>query len=249
MNWQCKRVWVIGASTGIGASVASALVTRGARVAVSARNTQALLELAGERMLAAPLDITDVAAVGDSAKFVVEQFGGIDYVIIAAGYWQQDAPDEINLDSFRRHVEVNLLGVTNCIHAVLPILKAAGAGTIAVVSSVAGYRGMPRSIGYGSTKAAQLNLVESLRLGLAGSGVNVVAVSPGFVDTPMTATNDFPMPFMLTADEAAERIIRGLERGRLEIVFPWQMAVSMKLARLLPQRLWLRLLGRRGKSK
>jgi short-subunit dehydrogenase len=232
------RVWVVGASSGIGAGVARELVRRGARVAVSARSGSDLEKVSGGDMLVVPLDVTDHAAVAAAAQQVTSELGGIDVLVAAAGYWRQTTPGELDLDTFARHVSVNLLGMAACIAAVLPAMRARGSGAVVGIASVAGYRGIPGAEAYGPTKAAQINLLEALRAGLGGSGVTVQTVCPGFVKTPMTERNEFPMPFMITVDRAARTITDGIETGKTEIVFPWQMAVLMKTARLVPIRLW-----------
>lgn len=246
MDLRNARAWVVGASSGIGAEVARELVHRGARVAVSARSGSDLEKVSGGDMLVVPLDVTDHTAVTAAAQQVTRELGGIDVLVAAAGYWQQTTPGELDLDSFATHVSVNLLGMAACISAVLPDMRARGSGMVVGIASVAGYRGIPGAEAYGPTKAAQINLLEALRAGLRGSGVTVQTVCPGFVDTPMTARNVFPMPFMITADRAARTITDGIETGKAEIVFPWQMAVLMKTARLVPIRLWSLLARPRG---
>ncbi len=241
-----SRVWVIGASSGIGAALASELLRRGAAVAVSARRADALVEVARGSMLVAPVDIADAHGVADAAREIRTHFGGIDIVVIAAGYWRQMEPAAFDLEEFRRHIDANVLGMAHCIAAVLPEMTALGRGSIVGVSSVAGYRGMPGAQGYGAAKAAQLNLLESLRCGLRGTGVQVQTVAPGFVDTPMTATNTFPMPFIVSAERAASMIADGIERGTPEIVFPLPMTIAMKVARVVPNRLWPLFFGRRA---
>jgi short-subunit dehydrogenase len=233
-----RAVWVIGASSGIGAALAAELVVRGARVAISARRADQLKHVAGDRMSAVPLDVTDRIAVDAAAKEVAGLIGAPDLVVFSAGVWEQLDAAAWDRDLFARHIEVNLLGLNNVIGAALPPMIERGHGGFVGVSSVAGYRGLAGAEAYGATKAAQINLLEALRIAVAGLGVDVVTVCPGFVRTELTAGNSFPMPFIIEADQAARSICDGLEQGRAEIVFPLPMAVLMKVARLLPVRLW-----------
>ena len=243
------KVWVVGASSGIGAALAAELCARGATVAVSARRVGALEAVAGGRMAVVKADVTDRASVDQAAARVREEIGDIDIAVLNAGYWQQTDAAAWDRQVFSEHVDVNLLGVSNVLGAVLPRMIERGRGHIVGVASVAGYRGLPGAEAYGATKAAQINLLEAMRGALARSGVRVTTVCPGFVRTGMTAVNDFPMPFMVEPQQAARSICDGLERGRMEIVFPLPMALLMKIARLLPVRLWAAALGRAGKKK
>ena len=229
-------VWITGASGGIGAAVADEAVRRGATVYGTARSAGALAERAGrdERFHAAPGDVTDVDQMHTIAQRIRDQHGRIDLAVLNAGTWEPMGATDFDVAAFRRTVDVNLMGMVHGIDAVLPAMLERGRGTIAGVASVAGYRGLPRSAAYGATKAAQINLLESLRIDAGRRGVDVVTVNPGFVETEMTAVNEFPMPFMVSAEAAATAICDGLERGRREIVFPARMALAMKAARLLP---------------
>lgn len=233
-----QRYWLVGASTGIGAELAKELVKRGATVAVSARSEKELTELAGDTMTAVPLDVTDEVAVKAAAKTVAKELGGIDAVVYSAGYWKQFDATKWDAGVFARHVEVNILGFNSVIAAVLPDMIANRSGHIIGIASVAGYRGLPGSEAYGATKAFQLNMLEAMRGSLKRKNIRITTISPGFVRTPMTSTNEFPMPFLIDADEAAEAIADGLEAGRSEIVFPLPMAVVMKATKLVPVGMW-----------
>ncbi|HVU71800.1 MAG TPA: SDR family NAD(P)-dependent oxidoreductase [Mycobacteriales bacterium] len=233
-----RRAWVVGASSGIGAATAQELVYRGADVAVTARREDALQAVSGGRMLAVAADVTDADAIAAAAEKVEADLGPIDIAVLSAGYWQQFDPRAWSVDAFERHVAVNLLGMSSCIAAVLPSMLARDEGTIAGVASVAGFRGLPGAEAYGATKAAQISMLESLRIDLADTGVRITTICPGFVDTDMTAANDFPMPFMISAEAAGRAICDGLERRRTEIVFPPAMAALMRGARHVPTSGW-----------
>ncbi len=233
-----RNIWVIGASSGIGAALATELVARGARVAISARRNDELDAVAAGRMTVVTVDVTDRAGVDAAVGQVRDELGEIDMVVYNAGFWERMDASAWDRDLFARHVEINLLGLNNCIGAVLPEMMQAGRGQLVSVASVAGYRGLAGAEAYGATKAAQINLLEALRGAVASRGISVTTVCPGFVRTDLTAKNTFPMPFMIDADTAARSICDGLERGRMEIVFPLPMAVLMKVARLLPVRVW-----------
>lgn len=237
-NLAGERAWVVGASSGIGAALATELHAREARLAISARRADRLAAVAGGRMLACPLDVTDAAAVEAAAGRVCRELGGLDTVVFSAGTWERFDARHWDRDGFARHVEVNLLGLNNVLAAVLPAMIAQGCGRVVVLGSLAGYRGLAGAEAYGATKAAQLYLVEALRAGLAGTGVRTVGVSPGFVRTEMTADNAFPMPFLIEPEQAARSIADGLARGARDIAFPLPMALGMRAARLLPGRLW-----------
>lgn len=244
MELNGKTAWVVGGSSGIGAALAQELAARGARVAVSARREERLLEVSGGRMLVVPADTTDVDGIKAAAQRVRAELGPLDLAVLNAGYWQQMSARDWDTEEFRRHVEVNLVGMSNGIAAVLPDMLERGRGVMAGVASVAGYRGMPGAEGYGATKAGQINLLEGLRAEVARQGVRVVTVCPGFVRTEMTARNRFPMPFIIDAEDAAQAICDGLEKGRAEIVFPTRLALLMKSARFVPGPLWVRLWSR-----
>jgi len=233
-----RNIWVVGASAGIGAALATELDARGARVAISARRKNELDAVAAGKMTVVPVDVTDRAALDDAAVQVRDELGEIDMVVYSAGFWKQMDAAAWDRDIFARHVEINLLGLNNCIGAVLPEMMQARRGQLVSVASVAGYRGLAGAEAYGATKAAQINLLKALRGAVASRGISVTTVCPGFVRTDLTAKNTFPMPFMIDADTAARSICDGLERGRMEIVFPLPMAVLMKVARLLPVRVW-----------
>jgi NAD(P)-dependent dehydrogenase (short-subunit alcohol dehydrogenase family) len=245
-----SRVWITGASSGIGEALAAELAARGARVAISARRAD-LLEQQAQRlgMVPVPLDVSDRAAVLAAAATVRGELGGIDVAILnAASYGRMDVT-AWDPDVFRRHVDVNLMGMIYSIEAVLPDMRRARSGTIVGTASVAGYRGFPSSQAYGPTKAAQINLLESLRIDLRPLGIAVTTVCPGFVRTDLTARNTFRMPWILEPDAAARRIADGLVRGKAEIVFPWQMMLAMKAARLVPVRLWSDVMSRQATTR
>lgn len=233
-----RHYWLVGASSGIGAALADELVRRGARVAISARREADLERVSRGRMVVAEVDATDRAAVERAADDVRERLGGLDAVVWSAGYWQQFDAAAWDPDEFARHVEVNLIGLNHVLAAVVPRFVEQGHGHLVGIASVAGYRGLAGAEAYGATKAAQINLLEGLRASLAPRGIGVTTVCPGFVRTEMTEVNQFPMPFIISAERAAREIADGLERRRVEIVFPLPMAVLMKTARLLPVRLW-----------
>jgi NAD(P)-dependent dehydrogenase (short-subunit alcohol dehydrogenase family) len=239
MSLAGRVVWITGASSGIGAAVARELAGRGARVAVTARGAEALEELAATTpgVIAVPGDVTDPASVRAAVADVVARLGPVDVALLNAGVYRPVLPETFSADLFRPHVEVNIMGTVNCIEAVLAGMRARDAGRIAVVASVTGFAALPMASAYGASKAFLISMCDSLRADLAGEGsrVAVTLVAPGFVDTPLTAQNDFPMPFVIEAPEAARIIADGLERGDAEIAFPRRMSALMKLlGRWLP---------------
>ncbi len=241
-DWSARRCWIVGASTGIGAALAERLAARGACVALSARRREPLAEMAqrfGERnALVLPLDIRDAQAMAGAAQAIVSAWGGIDLVVFMAGDYRAMRAWELDLEAARVMVETNLMGVFNGLAAVIPQMIRQEAGHVALVSSVAGYRGLPKSLVYGPTKAALINLAETLFLDLRPRGVGVSVVNPGFVKTPLTAHNDFKMPALISAEEAAKEIEAGLERGDFETHFPRRFTRLMRLMRLLPYQLY-----------
>jgi short-subunit dehydrogenase len=239
-----SNVWVVGASRGIGAALAREMQSRGARIAITARGESDLEAVSAGDMTVVPTDVTDRAGLDAAAQRVRDELGDIDIAVLNAGFWKQMHAATWDRDLFAQHVEVNLLGVNNAIGAVLPHMVERGHGHIVGIASVAGYRGLAGAEAYGATKAAMINLLEGLRIAVARHGVSVTTVCPGFVRTDLVADNDFPMPFMIEPDEAADSICNGLERGQLEIVFPARMAILMKTARLLPVRVWTAAMGR-----
>lgn len=243
-----QRYWVVGASSGIGAALATELVSRGADVAISARRAEDLERVSAGSMVTVPLDATDPDAVARAAREVRGALGGIDAVVWSAGFWKQFDASTWDREVFAQHVEVNLLGFSNVLAAILPEMVRTRRGHVIGIASVAGYRGLSGAEAYGATKAAQINLLEAMRASLSHKGVRVTTVSPGFVRTEMTENNPFPMPFLIDPDEAATAIANGLERRRPEIVFPLPMTVLMKTANVLPVRLWAALTARMGKK-
>ena len=239
-SWQGKRVWVIGASTGIGAETARKLLQAGARVMLSARNREGMEAIAKghAQALVTTLDITDHATLVHARDAMLAQWQGIDLVLVVAGSHNEMRADDFDLAKARQLVDLNVGGVLNCLDIVLPELIRQGSGGLGIVASVAGYSGLPKALIYGATKAALINLTESLYLDLHARGIGVYLINPGFVDTPLTAKNDFPMPGLMSAPAAAAALVNGIARGDFHIHFPAGFTNSLRLARLLPYRLY-----------
>lgn len=235
-SWAAQRVWVIGASYGIGAAVARQLLAAGAQVALSARSRDKLQAVAPEApdALLAPLDTTDVAQVHAAARRIHAAWGGFDLALVVAGTHDEMRAQGWDLQRARRLLDVNLHGVLNCVDAALPVLLAQGRGGIGIVASVAGYVGLPKALIYGPSKAALINFAESLYGDLHPLGIGVYLINPGFVDTPLTRRNDFRMPALISADEAARATLAGIAAGRFEIDYPQRFTRWLKLLRLLP---------------
>lgn len=242
-DWSGARVWLVGASTGIGAALARALAARGARLALSARDPERLARVAQDchGALTLPMDVTREGDYVRVLADIVGAWGGVDVVIFNAGTYAPLRAWEMTPEAVRQTLEVNLLGVMNGAAAVIPALLTQGKGAIAIVGSVAGYGGLPKAIAYGASKAALINFSETLYLDLAPRGVSVFLVSPGFVATPLTAQNDFHMPALIQPEAAADAIIDGFARGRFEIDFPKRFTRVLRLMRLLPYRLYFAL--------
>jgi short-subunit dehydrogenase len=245
-DWKAQRVWIIGASSGIGAALAVALLERGASVAVSARRAgelQAVVAGHGEARVLA-FDLNDRGALGRAGDELFRSWRGIDLVVFCAGAyapmraWQLDAGD------IDRMLDINLRAPMAASAWLIPRLLQQGNGALAFVSSVAGFRGLPKAAAYGPTKAALIYFAETLYLDLAPRGLSVFLINPGFVATPMTAANDFEMPALISPQQAAEEIIAGFARGSFEIHFPRRFTRWLKLLRLLPYSLYFALVRR-----
>jgi len=238
-DWRGQRVWIIGASSGIGAELARELIKRGAKLVLSARNAESLQLVAADAdALVLPFDITHANEVLAARDEILAKWSGIDLVLVVAGTYQKMRADNFDLGAAKQLVETNLNGTLNCLNAVLPTLLAQGQGGIGIVASVAGLSGLPQALIYGPTKAALINLCESLYLDLRPQGIAVYLINPGFVATPLTAKNDFAMPALISAEVAAQEILRGIERGEFHIHFPRRFTNWLRLLRLLPYRLY-----------
>lgn len=247
-DWRDRTVWLVGASSGIGRAIASALHAQGARVIVSARSAPALETFVAQHpgAQALALDATDAQAVQAAACTLLAQ-GALDCVVYCAGHYHAMRATQMDLGDMLRHNQVNYLGALYLLDAVLPHFLAQPAtarGHISLVGSVAGYRGLPQSLAYGPTKAALIHLTETLYLDLHGRGVGVSLINPGFVDTPLTAQNQFKMPALIRPEEAAQEVLKGWARGAFEIHFPRRFTRWMKVLQQLPYPLFFALTRR-----
>ena len=239
------RVWLTGASSGIGAALAEELARAGARVALTARREAALEEIAGRLgaggALVAPADVTDRAGLGRVVERIEKEWGGIDLAVFNAGLYVPVDGVEIKAEDYESTFAVNYFGVLHGIEAVVPGMLLRGGGRVAAVSSLAGELPLPRSAAYGSSKAALTYLMRTLRFDLRPRGIGVTLIQPGFVKTPMVRQNDFWMPGLMDVEKAARVVAEGLARGRDEISFPRRLAIPTKVARRLPHAAWDRL--------
>ena len=236
-HWQGKCAWIVGASSGIGRATAEALHAQGARVIVSARDAAALHALTQGRsgFLALPLDVTQPETMA-AATATVKAYAGAapDLVLYCAGRYRPQRATAFDLLEMQQHLAVNYVGALQLLDAVMPMLLEAGHGHLALVGSVAGYRGLPMSLAYGPTKAALNNLAENLYLDLRHRGNGVSIINPGVVDTPLTAQNSFKMPALISPEEAAQHILRGWRLGHFEMNFHRRFTRWEKLMRCLP---------------
>jgi NAD(P)-dependent dehydrogenase (short-subunit alcohol dehydrogenase family) len=247
-DWQGKRVWLVGASTGIGFALGQALAARGAKLVISARNVDRL-KTAAEQMgpcTPVPLDVSVATQWPTALEQTLAALGGLDVVIFNAGTYAPLRAWDLQLEGVRQTFETNLMGIYNGLAVCMPTYMAQKSGHIVIVSSVAGYGGLPKALAYGPSKAALINLAECLYLDLKPRGVGVTLVCPGFVETPLTAQNDFRMPALITAPRAAEYILQGMAAGRFEIHFPRRFSLFLKLLGALPRRTYFYLAGRLG---
>jgi short-subunit dehydrogenase len=247
-----QRVVITGASSGIGAALARRYARQGATLGLIARRRAEMEELAGE--LASPceiypLDVRDAGALSEAARAFMAAHGCPDIVIanagISLGTLAEHAED---IPAFREIFDINVMGMVSTFQPFIGPMRAAGRGRLAGIASVAGYRGLPGAAAYSASKAAAIACLESLRVELKGSGVTVTTICPGYVETPMTARNPYPMPFMLSADDAAHRIAATIDRGKSFAVIPWQMAIVARLLRMMPDWLYDGLASRAGRK-
>ncbi len=238
-----KTAWVTGASTGIGREIALQLAAAGVQVAASARSAEKLAALGGG-ILAIPLDVTDAAACRAAVAEIESKLGPIELAVLGAGTYAPVALDNLDPAPFAQMMDTNYMGVVNCLSALAPGMIARGKGHLSWIASVAGYVGLPKAAAYGPTKAALINLGESLYPEMRLKGVQVSVINPGFVATPLTAQNDFEMPFLMQPADAARRSIAGLAAGRFEIAYPRRFVAILKSMRALPYPLFFRMITR-----
>ena len=233
-----KRVWVIGASSGIGEACAKALLTQSARVALSSRRVERLNAIAAEysqsESLVLPLDVTNSEQMQAAYHTILNQWGGLDLLLFVSGLYIPLRADQFDIAAAEKTIDANLLGPMRAVSIVLPAMLKAHAGHIAIVGSVAGYSGLPKALAYGPSKAGIINFCETLYYDLLPMGVGVHLISPGFVATEATAQNDFEMPALITAEKAAQEILSGIQKGEFDIHFPKQFSGFLKFLRILP---------------
>ena len=244
-----RHVLITGASSGIGATLAVELARRGARVGLIARREELLTEVCeavkavGGQAAVAAADVVDAEALANAAKALEAELGPCYGLVANAGVGRPTARGQLDVERDGTTISVNVNGVIHAVAAVQAGMMERGEGFLSVVSSVAATRGLPGSGAYCASKAAVSTLFESMRLDLRGSGVDVIAIHPGFVTTPMTDKNKFRMPFLMGPERAATIIANALQRGQARLTFPWQMAIVVWLMRRTPNFLWDLALG------
>jgi NAD(P)-dependent dehydrogenase (short-subunit alcohol dehydrogenase family) len=247
-NLADKRIWIIGASHGIGEQLAHELARAGASIIASGRSKHKLKELCttltGSDHLPLPLDVQNERALRDALRTLTNHYGVLDMVIYMAGVYSPAHAWDFKLNEARETININLTGIFTMLHVVVPEFIRQHHGSIVLTGSVVGYRGLPGSLAYGASKAAISNLAETLHADLSERNIRVQLISPGFVETRMTDRNPFAMPCMISAEKAAIAIRKGLERNAFEIHFPKRFTYPMKLLRILPTALYLKLIRR-----
>ena len=236
-----KTIWITGGSSGIGKSLAIKFSKKGWNVAVSARREELLNELAEkyENISSFPLDVTNLERCKSVFDEIKNKYDDIEICFFSTGTWYPRKEKEIDIEQINNVFDINFFGTLNCIKAAENYFKERKKGILSIVSSIAGYRGLPNSSGYGPSKAALNNLAENLYLDFGRFGVSVCLVSPGFIKTPMTDKNDFKMPFIKSPEYAAEKIYDGLiNKKSFEIHFPKQLTLIIKSLKFLPSRIY-----------
>lgn len=246
--WPPSHVWVTGASSGIGYALASRFARLGVLVSITARSSSKLERLSKRHpnVLVIPADVSDPAALRQAAETAEEQNGPVELAIFCAAIWRKSENEAaaFDLDFSRNAMNTNFHGVANGLAAVLPEMKIRQSGHLAIVASVAGYVGLPGSAYYGPSKAALVNLAETLKPELNRSGIKIQIINPGFVRTPMTEINTFPMPFIMEVEDAVGRIMTGLQSSKFEISFPRRLVFLLKALRWLPYPLFFAVTSR-----
>ncbi|WP_455196581.1 SDR family NAD(P)-dependent oxidoreductase [Kaarinaea lacus] len=245
-DFQDKRVWITGASSGIGKAVAMELASRGAKVAITARNEAMLHRVANEigkdKCLVIPFDVTIKEDNHKAAAKIKELWGGLDIVFFNAGTAEYIDIKHFDATVFERTISTNFLSMVYGIEAVLPLLRNSTTAQLGGMSSTVSFAGIPRAEAYGASKAAIRNMLQALRIHLVQENIHVFTVCPGFVRTPLTDKNDFPMPMRIEADEAARIIADGISKRKQEINFPKTFSMIYKLLSYLPSQLYTRLM-------
>ena len=246
MSENQKKIWITGASSGIGKALAEKFALEGWRVAVSARRKEILDEMADNKNISSyPLDVTNQEQINDVFSKIISEFGNLDLCVFSSGTYDPKLEQEINIQQNKFVMETNFFGVLHCIKSIEKYFKDRRDGHISVVSSIAAYRGLPNSSGYGPSKAALTNLTESLYFDFKKYNVRISLVSPGFIKTPLTDKNEFPMPFIKSPEFAAEKMFDGLTKSKaFEIHFPKALTMLLKLLRILPYRIYLFLIDK-----
>ena len=242
-----KTIWITGGSTGIGKALAIKFANKGWNVAISARRKNLLEEIsnANENVHSFPLDVTDKLRCKEIFQQIKDKFQDIDICFFSTGTWNPKKERDIDVEQIENVFKINFFGTLNAIKSVEEHFKSKKSGVITIVSSIAGYRGLPNSTGYGPSKSALNNLAESLYFDFKRSNVRVCLVSPGFIKTPMTDKNDFKMPFLKTPEYAADQIYEGLvNKNIFEIHFPKSLTITLKLLSFLPSKIYFGLVGK-----
>ena len=233
-----KKVWITGASSGIGKAVAEKFSKENWKVAISARRVELLNEMAkNPNIFAYPLDVTDQNKIEETFKKVIEEFGDLDLCIFSSGTYERKSEKGLSVENIKKVIEVNFLGVVGCVKAVQEYFQKKQSGHISIVSSPVGYRGLPKSSGYTSSKASLNNFTQGMYFDFKKFNVKVTLISPGFIKTALTDKNEFKMPFLKDTNYAAEKIYDGLvNKNTFEIIFPPQIAFIYKIFQILPNR-------------
>ena len=237
-----KKYWLVGASEGLGEALARKLAAQGAELVLSARSEARLVALAATlpKAQGVACDVTDPVAVAKAAA----EIGPVDGMVYLAGYYDPMKAQSWNTDAVQQMTAVNFTGALNVLGAVVPDFVARDAGHIVLIGSLAGYRGLPGSIGYGASKAALMHMGETLYADLHKTGVKVQNINPGFIATRLTAKNSFDMPQIMSPEVAAEHVLRAMRANRFETAFPKPFAWLFSLARFTPRALWLKLFSK-----
>lgn len=251
MFWKDKTILITGASSGIGEGLALAMAAKGARLGLLARRSDLLIDLErrcikiGGVAMALAADVTDAEAVSTAAERLREKFGPIDMLIANAGIGGNNAETrDLVPEAVKKVIEINLLGAVNSVHAVLPQMLERGRGQLVAISSLAGFRGLPKSAAYSASKAAMTAFFESVRLDVQPRGVDVTIIQPGFIRTPLTSGRESKMPFLIDLDDAVPLFLKAIENRKKFAAFPWQLATVVRVGRFMPAWLYDRVAGR-----